>query len=369
MRIKLSALHRVPSHDQLVAPSISSPRSRAALVSSHRNLVPPSSTHELTPPSSPHDLTPPSSSRDLIAGSSKPNKAAGYTLFEILLVITVISVLASLALMTYRINAESVRNKKVSAELQHVLESGLAYYVDKRAWPTDATHGSHATAPDCSSLSIDPKNDFISYLPNQTNVSSTGSRFCWNQDAQSDHLFWVALLSPKPGPALARQMAARLPNAVITTDPNDDAASALNTCPKNTPCYVRSEVGIPGMASAPPPSPYTVAAIGYCNPDGDDPTGDCHHNGGSDYTLSFGCPGGQHGKAFVIPNFWSGGTSPGGGHFTPANIAGPTNVDCDGSCDINIQAQICDMTSSNTCDDMTQYGGKVGATYIAICKS
>lgn len=300
----------------------------------------------------------------------------GYTLFEILLVLVVLSAISSLAILHYRLDSQTERTQKAAAETQHVLESALAYYVDHQQWPQYDGDGSHARSPDCAKLAVSDQDPFKPYLANQSNASSMGGFFCWGPDVDSPHLFWAALLAPGKGPAMARRIAGQLPNAVITPNPLDNAQSRQDQCAADQDCYVRSEVPLPAAVPSPPVALVQVAAIGYCLPDGEDPAGHCHHLSGGDYVIDLKCAGEAQGEVVLTPNFWSAGVDDTGqSHFSPSYLEGPRTLVCNGNCNVHLRGVICYQQGSEghlypVCAEMSAnpYGGYIGATYVAVCR-
>lgn len=188
----------------------------------------------------------------------------GYTLIELLLVVTVIALIAALGVKMYRDKAESDRINIASLNIQHVLESGLSYNVaNSGMWPKNNWP--------CSASPQDT--DFVkNYLPNESNQSNFGTPLCWSGDdttygAQLAKRFWVALNVGADDSAanVAQRIAARLPNAIITNDPSVESSSnPTNTCASGQPCYVKAVVAIPSASSS--TLKNYLAGAGYCDP-------------------------------------------------------------------------------------------------------
>ena len=150
-------------------------------------------------------------------------KQDGYTLIELLLVVTVIALIAALGVKTYRDKAASDRINIASLNIQHVLEAGMSYNVANQGlWPKNNWN------PCNPSASAQDKDFVNTYLPNESNQSNFGSPLCWNGDdpggdpklAQQGKRFWVALNvgSDATAATTAQRIAARLPNAIITNE-------------------------------------------------------------------------------------------------------------------------------------------------------
>ncbi len=181
----------------------------------------------------------------------------GYTLIELLLVVAIISLIASLSIKAIRDKALSERINIASLNIQHVLEAAMAYNVAIGTWPEENVN-------DCSRPSIN--DNFVNdYLPNQNFQSNYGTPFCWSgNDSSGKPLaprFWVAMLVPNGDSSTAKRIASRLPNAIITSDLNN----ITNQC-TNTACYVRAEVAQPSQTSNAQSGIY-VASQGYCDPE------------------------------------------------------------------------------------------------------
>ena len=196
----------------------------------------------------------------------KDNK--GYTLVELLLVIAIISIIASLSIMSYRRYYREQRSERVAIEMQHVLEAALAYNVDYNAWPN-----ANNVTPNC--MPADPGHDvFIkNYLPNarpNSYTNSLGGNYCWSEVKSADeqiqgraHLFWLAVKVPKGEYSMAARISAKLPNAIMTSDPLNDSSHPPACIAEGGDCYVRTEVVQPSQTSAAQAS-TSVVAVGDC---------------------------------------------------------------------------------------------------------
>ncbi len=235
----------------------------------------------------------------------------GYTLIELLLVIAVLSVMASLAILTVRKNTDNRRIDQAALEMQHVLEAALAYRVDQDSWPP----ANNTLANGCTASST--VDTFINtYLPNGTYTSNYGAHFCWSSKTPGDKgpLFWVALKMPFSDATrnyqTATQIAARLPNALAVVNPAVSTRNSANTCTSgSTACYVRSEVVIPAASSE--HDGNRVAGMGYCNPTqggaqpgSSDDVSCTQGSSGDQYVIKFSCPDGEKGQVYTFANFY-----------------------------------------------------------------
>jgi prepilin-type N-terminal cleavage/methylation domain-containing protein len=199
-------------------------------------------------------------------------KQSGYTLIELLLVVAVLSLIAALGVKTYRDKSESDRVNIAALNLQHVLESGIAYNAaNKGLWPKNNWNPCNSTAPN----NTPPQDDnFVkNYLPNESNQSNFGVPVCWSGDGDSNDVskkqkanrFWAAVTTGTDTNAinLAKRIAARLPNAIITNDPNKESSTPTNTCDGTNPCFVKAVVAMPAGSGG--NAPTYVAGMGYCD--------------------------------------------------------------------------------------------------------
>ena len=310
-------------------------------------------------------------------------KFRAFTLIEMMLVIAVIAIIASFSLMMYQKTAETARIDKAALEMQHILEAALAYNVDKKHWPKANN------ANDCSSTSPDVSDFFVKhYIPNQDARSSYGSYFCWSvvdgeNDDNSQRLFWVAMKVPKNHKALADRLAARLPNAIATSDPNQVTKQACNT----SDCYVRAEVVQPGATSS--AKGGMLVAAGNCletnqRPKACLPLGDGEHHR-SIYEIIFNaCPDNDVPRVTVVPNFLHMRTNRGSmlGDFAAGRTGDPCVSFTDDNdqqkqrCKVYVQATYCKSAhGGKSCSwpdikeapDGKAPHGSEGASYIVTC--
>lgn len=198
-----------------------------------------------------------------MVSTRKNSKANGYTLIELLLVVAVISLIAALGVKTFRDKAQSDRINIAALNIQHVLEAGMAYNVaNSGLWPVSNSACAKASSTDPFTTD---------YLPNASNQSNFGTYLCWSGDDptagnQKAPLFWVAMpitdADVSAASDTARRIAARLPNAIITSNLND-SSSTTNQC-SGSPCYVKAEVSVPSASST--SSGVYVVGSGNCDP-------------------------------------------------------------------------------------------------------
>ena len=192
---------------------------------------------------------------------------AGYTLLEMLLVVAVVGILATLAITQVKKYSDNTRINKVSTQFQHVFEAAMAYQVknSEHDWPPNfITEGGV------------PDKDFIEkYLPNQNYTSAFGHEFFWigkKQDGGNPNklvqvsLFTVytKITGEKAG-ATAKQIAGRLPNAVAVKAPptiRDPLTPGQPCQPDDSVCYVSAAIPTPAAVSVSESNLYRI--FGHC---------------------------------------------------------------------------------------------------------
>src|SRR5437588_2311160 len=102
---------------------------------------------------------------------------AGYTLLELLLVITILAILAGLGINLYYQNTQSIKITKISSQMQTILQAAVAYYNDNGCWPYDAAHLCTASnmKNNCPNASPLP---FSVYLPVGNNNNPWDGKIC-----------------------------------------------------------------------------------------------------------------------------------------------------------------------------------------------
>lgn len=296
----------------------------------------------------------------------------GFTLIELLLVIAVISVLAAVGIMSFRRSFQENRIDKVAIGMQHVLEAAMAYYVDQNEWP--ANHACDGTGGDTT--------DFVTnYLPNSNTKSFYGTDYCWEKAGDTNRLFWVAVKIPGDGVenlAVAKRLAARLPNAIATNDP-DTTTIPAPACDASD-CFVRAEITVPGTASN-NIQQSSIAATGECHgtstPNAAN-TGTCTDSssgGQQQYSITFpACASGTEPSLNVSPNYielphtQTGYTLQGMQAMpgTCTTTADPSGLE---SCSVAVAVTVCKPNGPNNCSEVNikGLGGQAGASYIVSC--
>src|SRR3990167_9382644 len=305
----------------------------------------------------------------------------GYTLIELLLVIAIVGILLAVGTLTYRTLHTHARLDRTALEMQNFLEGAMAYKVDKGSWPAQ---NSDLGACSTDSSVITNDNFVPNYVPNQTTLSQLGYYYCWSQGPVStgsvSALFWTAVKIPQGDSQMAAQLAAKLPNGVVTRDPTDNSNP---TCTSSQDCYVRTTVATPNNNGS-TTSTTSIAAFGTCsdsNKSGsqsvtDTPTTvSCVHitAAGSEqadkYRVSFTCSANTTANLVVTPNeFYQ--INP--GHGTEQNYPlvelRSNNIQCTSSttptCTFEVIAKILRNGSTHF---VSHVHGSVGASYVAMC--
>lgn len=301
----------------------------------------------------------------------------GYTLIELLLVITILSVVTSLAIMTYRNKTEEYRIDQAALEIQHVLEASLAYNVDQGSWPN--ANKINSCTPS------NPSDKFITdYLPNGNYRSNYGDNYCWSSknEGNAGPLFWAALKIPFADTArnyqIATRLAARLPNAIAV----EDFTSSTPCMQTSASCYVRAEVAIPAVSGG-GKNNTQMAGFGYCDPTvsgaqfGSSQEITCTQQSPADhYLIQFSCPTDYAGQIYLSPNFYKAAALP---EANPPTILTVLNTKTTSTSCQEISAgsshYACPIIVTGLYDSGTHpvvsppkgTPGTIGASYIAYC--
>ena len=143
---------------------------------------------------------------------------AGFTLLELMLVVALLGILATVGLSTYRLRLQQQQLQHTSQQMQQILQAAMAYSVDQNKWPSALQDM-----------------DFEAYLP-QTLAQAQNP---WQQPYRLMHpsAHRLGLGTVLPNKALAERLAASLPNAKVL----GVASGAVG---------VVSEITVPGQVSA-----------------------------------------------------------------------------------------------------------------------
>ncbi len=306
-------------------------------------------------------------------------KNRGFTLIEMLLVITVIAIIASMGIMLLHKNAEDAGINKAAMEVQNILQAAISYNVNN--------NGSWPIAYLCGSSGV-PSSNFVNYLPNSDYQSHYGMNYCWSQDSTTPR-FWVALPFPGSEYLKAQRIAAALPNAYAVTDVNTATPQADLCTGAESTCYLRAEITQPSLQGGGTAS-GGLAAAGYCKPPeannnsmnpliGSGPNVSCTYQNTVDtskttYNIQFPCPSGLTGSVVVTPNFLYMGTQNDAAHtfsvflysMKPGDIQVCNTANNITSCSVDIYVRST-IGSGTSILQNTGRPGYVGATYVAYC--
>lgn len=181
-----------------------------------------------------------------------PRKLKGFTLFEMLLVLVIVSSLLIVGLNYTTQKSDDMRRDKTVLQIEQILNAGMSYYVNNSQWPgqtTNATCGVTGTGAAWNTLSSATTSLVPNYIPPLSNFNNpfpttTASAYQFNCIAQGS--FYVA--TQMNTAANAALVAGRLPMGYRTT-----ALSALTTsppaaCTTGANCnFVVTSVNIPGQ--------------------------------------------------------------------------------------------------------------------------
>lgn len=305
----------------------------------------------------------------------------GFTLIELLLVITLLSILVIFALQFYRQKAITARVNKASFEVQQVLAAAMTFNADFGNWPDN-----NSGLPTCTPPQTKTEQTFLqNYLPNGIIQSSVGANYCWGKIGKNGQLFWVALQSPNNNVDFANRVAAALPNAIATSDPNQ----LVNAPPcTSQACFVRAE--ITAQSGATGNGNLNIVAAGFCQSNKQsqndksvcDDTSVSSTGGASQaYTVTFNaCKTGVTPRMYISPNFLNLPTNTHTGYSImqiASNLPSCTTNPTDGkeTCSVIFTATICKIDAEhnykNYCApiDIKTIGNNatIGGSYFITC--
>lgn len=144
-------------------------------------------------------------------------KQRGFTLLELLLVISLIAVMTMVGMSAYQLQMRNFNIDKTSLQMQQWLQAGMSYYVDCNAWPANTAllMGQQPLPSTCGAKA----GQLIQYLPAGSDTDGP-----WNSNkyvvvtAPSSEYFEIQttlknLGSRKNAETIGQSIAARLPNA------------------------------------------------------------------------------------------------------------------------------------------------------------
>lgn len=164
------------------------------------------------------------------------NSQSGFTLIEVLLVMVIISIIIYAGVNYVQQQAQSNRIARTSAQMQQILNAGLAYYVDNGKWPTQMSD-------------LQTK-----YLPAIAITNSWGQPYniySYPVNTTDPRLFYVytEITTAEPtsatGSAVANAIAGLLPLSYVSSDSGTPPDPAVGCTTGN--CNVVAMVNIPGQ--------------------------------------------------------------------------------------------------------------------------
>lgn len=171
----------------------------------------------------------------------------GFTLIEILLVLTIISATLYLLLGYSQQKAYQMRVDRTTAQMQQILNAGLSYYVANGQWPI-----ANGTALD---MTNNPDNLQINnYLPYGVIISNPwggGAYYIYTDPNGRAFTVYTSIssVSSSRASSAAKMVAGSLPMASTTaTAGNPPPIGTTPQCTNaNTTCWVSASVNIPGQ--------------------------------------------------------------------------------------------------------------------------
>ena len=134
------------------------------------------------------------------------NKNSGFTIIEIIFVIAIIGVTATLGVSYMSKNAERSKEKATALQIQQILQAAMTYYVNNNAWPGIG-----------STVDARSAGTFASYIPAidrlKTNPWGANS-YTWVAQTSGGKLFTVSTVVPDNN--TAARIASALPNATTS---------------------------------------------------------------------------------------------------------------------------------------------------------
>lgn len=205
------------------------------------------------------------------------DRMRGFTLIEMLLVLTIISMVIYLGIGYIQQKSTSMRIDRASIQMQQILNAGLTYYIANGKWPDLSSTGYQLTGTN----DLQPN-----YFPSGTVANPFGGGNYYVMQGQGTtsgsittpppYLYVITRIpgsaSSGTAVAIANTLAGRLPLAYTSTTaptgagvppPNDNSCVGGTTNPSE--CYVVSMVNIPGQ------NLNNASAVNYAG---------VYHNGG-----------------------------------------------------------------------------------------
>jgi prepilin-type N-terminal cleavage/methylation domain-containing protein len=172
---------------------------------------------------------------------NKLSKVLGFTLIEILFVITILGVMATLGLTLLQQNTVKTKIDKTALQMQQIFQAGLQYYSDQKStWP-DANLPSPTYQNYCS---LSPLPKFCNYLPVDSQNTPFGKFFYWTPVGVSATAQKFRICGPLVSKQIAQRIVSLLPGGRVSNACNNSLT--IDTCSDSDPgCYPIAEVSTP----------------------------------------------------------------------------------------------------------------------------
>lgn len=187
----------------------------------------------------------------------------GVTLFEMLLVMVVIGMILMVSANYLTQRTEQMKLDRAAAQIQQILNAGMAYYVNTGSWPSNLACLQGSGAGNCS----------VKYLPN-TMINPWGRGYTTGTDTINGpfRVYTYAMARPARAMALAQTLMGMIPNGRLSTSPPsvlingmDNTMGYLIDGSVNVPTEALNEKGYLNFAG--------IYHHGACVPVPDCPTG------------------------------------------------------------------------------------------------
>lgn len=170
--------------------------------------------------------------------------SSGFTLLEILLVVVIVAAILTILVGYYQQQMTSFRNDRTAAQMQQILNAGMAYYVANGAWPAQSGASTALqclqqdnTRPECAQQYL-PKTLVSGWMTNYT-VNSTPSNLYVTTP--------IVSTTAADASAYASIIAGKLPLGYIAaTVAGSPPWPAIASCATTT-CNVVASVNVPGQ--------------------------------------------------------------------------------------------------------------------------
>jgi prepilin-type N-terminal cleavage/methylation domain-containing protein len=177
------------------------------------------------------------------------HREKGFTLVEILLVLTIVSAVLYMALGYFQQKALQMRIDRTTTQMQQILNAGLSYYVATGEWPVSNGSAVNITTQTNNNLQLS------GYLPASISIASPfgGSAYYIYSDSQG-RAFTVYTNITSGGRAGAMQagaianvIAGTLPVAYTSTGAANPPPVGVSCATNTTNCWIVTSVNIPGQ--------------------------------------------------------------------------------------------------------------------------